>query len=911
MSLKKVAFLSLKRKKIRTILLVISVMISISVLIGVNAGVDGLHKTYIDMVTTSLGYTDLLIESNSTNPTFGITLVESFLHDELIAAYSWRIQHVTPFTSSNESFAKLTSAYIVGADPELDEEFGDYTMLEGVFDSIVEALKQQTNSCIVNEYYAERMGLNLEDTMYVGGWNLSEPVPAKPEKAVRLKVTGIIRDYGRVYWFDPKDPENFVRVNGEVFLNLATVQNLFGIPSDNATHVYVHLTDITKADIAKSRLQKDLGSDYSLASLKAKMLESIEQSVSSYRSVFSLLGGMSLMVAVMLLLNSMFAAISERRYEIGVLRSIGSSREQVFYMFLLEILFIGVVGALASIPLSIAVAKLITTSMPAPYIQNIGKAPGAVEFMFSGTTLLISLLTGVTITLILGLVPSIAAARVEIVRALRPHMRVVKKKKMWKALTPITGFIFIFLGLYLIESGFAGGSRWVPSPETFAGYAMLMIGVILVTSLVLPIFSKAFAYLLKPFLGRISILVHRNILLNLRRSVFTYGAFAISIALMVALGCLVTTIASYDLTAAKYGFGADVQVWVSAPPSFVEEIRVIEGVENVAGVTYIWYGQSNMSYDGHYLKNGGVRMVGLNSTDFFQTVYKVHLTSTLDGMTSNQVYSTLITQPRNIILQQTLARKLTANVGDTVTWIFQNQTHTSETNFRVIAITDFVAGTWETLHKAAEVQSLYIAIARFEDIVHYRNAIMGGSNFDQFYISLILDANTTEVIDDLNQKCRAYGYSPWIGTVKDTLNRVQNSYNQVETLALSILAFSMVISALGVMATMAYTVLERKGEIGILMALGVDRRQNIAIIIGETFLLALSGTTIGAGSGFALSWFVIQIIPWWYNVPAPPLSLSSHIMFLAAIVTVVSALVSSAYPAYRVAKLTVTDAFRR
>lgn len=121
MSLAKVAFLSLKRKKIRTILLVLSVMIAVSVLTGVNAGVDGLEKTYIDMVTTSLGYTDLIIASNSSSPTFNIASVEPFLQDELIATYSLRVQRGTPFTSLNESFETPSSAYIVGANPELDE----------------------------------------------------------------------------------------------------------------------------------------------------------------------------------------------------------------------------------------------------------------------------------------------------------------------------------------------------------------------------------------------------------------------------------------------------------------------------------------------------------------------------------------------------------------------------------------------------------------------------------------------------------------------------------------------------------------------------------------------------------------------------------------------------------------------
>jgi ABC-type antimicrobial peptide transport system permease subunit len=419
-SLSKIAFLSLKRKKARSLLLVISVMISVSVLTGVNAGVDGLHKTYMDMVTTSLGYTDLVITSNSTSVTFQRDSVEPFFEDELIAAYSWRIQHVTPFTSLNESFNIPSSAYVVGAEPELDEEFGDYKMLEGAFSSMVEALKQQTNACILNEYYAERMGLKPGDTLYVGGWNVSRSIPAKPERAVGLEVVGVIRDYGKVYWFDPKDPENFMRVNGEIFLNLATLQSLFGLSSSDVTHVYVHLEDITKAEIVKSHIQKSLGSNYSIANLKTKMLESIERSVSNYRGMFSLFGGMSLMAAAMLLLNSMFTAVSERKREIGILRSIGASRGQIFHIFLLEVFIIGVAGALTSIPLSMAVAKLITTIMPAPSIKNVGKAPGVIEFVFSETTLLISLSIGIIVTVIVGLLPSMAAAKVEIVRALHP-----------------------------------------------------------------------------------------------------------------------------------------------------------------------------------------------------------------------------------------------------------------------------------------------------------------------------------------------------------------------------------------------------------------------------------------------------------------------------------------------------------
>lgn len=914
MSLAKVAFLSLKRKKLRTILLVVSVMIAVSVLTGVNAGVDGLEKTYIDMVTTSLGYTDLIIASNSTSPTFDIASVEPFLQDELIAAYSLRVQRGTPFTSVNESFATPGWAYVVGASPELDEKFGEYTILDGSISSIADGLSLQVNACVITENYAKMMDIKVGDSIYVAGWSVNESTPTKPGNIDHLEVVSVVRDYGRVYWFDSKDPESFRRVYGSIFVNLVTAQRLYDIPSINVTHVYVHLSDIAKADSVKSCLQESLGSNYSICSLKARMLGSIKQSVSSYRSLISLLGGMSLMVAVMLLLNSMFMSISERKYEIGILRAIGTSRRQVFYVFLLEILLMGAVGVLSSVPLAIVVARLITASFPAPYIQYVGKPAGEIEFVFSERTLMISVFIGIVATLIVGMVPALAAARVEVVEALRPRMRVTKVRIRLRALTPIAGFILTLGGLYLVQRSFAKAAGFIPSSEVFIGYGMTMIGIILFTSPVLAHFSRSLAYVLTPFISGLATVVHRNIVLNARRSIFTYGTLAVSIALIVALGSLVTTVASYDLTGARYGFGADIVVWLSAPPAFAEDIKRIDGVKTAAGAAYLphlpfW--QGNMSYNGHYLKGGGVRIIGINSTDFFQTIYEVHLVNTLNGMTPNQVYSSLMTQPENIILQDTLAQALTAEVGDTVTWIFKNETHTFQADFRVIAIADLVAGAWETLYTFAKDQGFHMAIARFEDVVQYRSTVIGGQNFDQFYVSLTSDANVSRVIEELNQKCNVYGYHPWIGTATDRLDSIQNSYNQLQTLALVIVIFVTVIGALGIMATMAYAVFERRREIGILMALGVDRRQNVAIIVGETTLLTLLGLIIGLTSGLALSHFVLQIIPWWYTLPPPALTLSWGMIALALAITAMTASVSSAYPVYRVAKLTVTEALRR
>jgi putative ABC transport system permease protein len=602
----------------------------------------------------------------------------------------------------------------------------------------------------------------------------------------------------------------------------------------------------------------------------------------------------------------------KRKYEIGVLRSIGASRSQIFYMFLLEILFVGSIGVLCGVPLAMATAKIIANFLPMPYIAYVGQPETAMEFVFSAKAILIGTFVGLVSTLVAGLIPSMSASRVEIVRALRPRIRVIRKRAKATVIIAFFGFIFVFSGLYLIRSGFAKAVQWwLLGPWVFLGYALTIIGVVLLTSLFLVPFSRALTCVFRPFIGGLATIIPRNITLNSRRSVFTYGALALSIAFIVTVGSLITTVASYELEVTKYAFGADIQVGVSAPYGFVQEIKSIEGVSNAAGVAYIWHQQSNVSFNGRYLRRGGVRMIGVNSADYFETIYEFHLVETLNEITPNQVYSVLVNETGNIIIQDALAQSLAIGVGDTLTWIYRNETCTLQKDFRVIGIADVVAGTWETIYKSFEDTGYYVAIVSIKDIADYR--VSGGATlnyYDQFYVSLAPNANVTSVTEELSQKCRAYGYYPWIGAAADTMKKVQSAYNQVQALALAIIVFATVISALGVMATMAYAVLERKREIGILSALGVDKRQNIVLIIGETTTLTLLGLLIGLISGFALSYFIVQTIPWWSTIPPPTFAFSRGTIALSLTVTITAVLVSSAYPAHYAAKMAVTDALR-
>jgi putative ABC transport system permease protein len=64
-----------------------------------------------------------------------------------------------------------------------------------------------------------------------------------------------------------------------------------------------------------------------------------------------------------------------------------------------------------------------------------------------------------------------------------------------------------------------------------------------------------------------------------------------------------------------------------------------------------------------------------------------------------------------------------------------------------------------------------------------------------------------------------------------------------------LLALALVIGILGVVNTLALSVLERTREIGLLRAVGLSRRQLRTVIRVESALIALVGGELGIGGG--------------------------------------------------------------
>ncbi|BDZ41451.1 hypothetical protein GCM10025865_07500 [Paraoerskovia sediminicola] len=128
---------------------------------------------------------------------------------------------------------------------------------------------------------------------------------------------------------------------------------------------------------------------------------------------------------------------------------------------------------------------------------------------------------------------------------------------------------------------------------------------------------------------------------------------------------------------------------------------------------------------------------------------------------------------------------------------------------------------------------------------------------------------------------------------------------QVLSILYALLALSIVIALLGIVNTLALSVIERTREIGLLRAVGLGRLQLAGIIAIESVLISVYGTALGVAVGIGIGAALPGVlsseglttlaVPW-----------DQVLAVLGAAVAI--GLVASIWPAVRAARLPVLDA---
>lgn len=157
---------------------------------------------------------------------------------------------------------------------------------------------------------------------------------------------------------------------------------------------------------------------------------------------------------------------------------------------------------------------------------------------------------------------------------------------------------------------------------------------------------------------------------------------------------------------------------------------------------------------------------------------------------------------------------------------------------------------------------------------------------------------------------KAMGSNPAIlvNDKKDVSESVAKVFTLMLNMLYGLLAMAVIVAVLGVINTLAMSVSERSQEIGMLRAIGLDRRGIKRMVRLESLVISLFGGVLGVGLGVFFGWAAGQLIA--PSMPGFALVLPwarmGVFLALAAVVGVLAAL----WPARRAARLNMLAAIK-
>ncbi len=852
----KIASRNLPKRRARTILTVTAVFLGVALLVGINMATASALGEFNSYINKFWGATDVIVTygNEQSFPNQTLSIVQSnTLVEKTAERFNW-------FGASGTTASNITF-FLDGINPRNDFDYSSFN---------ITGTRQFSNGqAIVDNTIAQKLNLGVGSTLDVlTGIATSNASQFQPV-LIPLLIVGInypLRNIGST-----------------VYMNLPELQSVLG-QDGRITHIYASLYDSTKVPQVENQLLKDLPSSYDVSAPKAEAVQRINAQTSGFEIGLNVMIGVSLVVCAFIVFNTLFMTVSERTYEIGILRAVGSSRGQIFRIFLAEGLLIGATGTLAGIFGGLGLARLFTfifeTSFDVPSLPTAQLTPQIG---------LIGLGAGFAAVLGGALYPAFSASRISIIQAIRSSARNSGRQVPLK----LVGLV----GALMLGLGVGESLRLTPFHINYLDVILVPFGLVLAGSAIFGKAGKSLSLAMIPFSSAVRHVASRSSRRRLLRSSVCFGMIVITLSFAIMIGGIQNGVQGALQQGIQEALGADIILVAnqSIPTSFTNNLT---SLPSVANATPMSPSQFSAKAFGQTL-NSSMGVVAVDPL-VFPTIISytfVNLPST------NSPYSQLAVDNRSLLIPDSLASKLGISAGDTVPILTPSSNVTVP--FTVAGV--FTGPVLQYIQFGEHFASDSIVVS----FASQREYFAGSDTAPLFLVNLKpqYKSQATSIAQDISTLYPRYDFSENSLTLGELLSLVNDTINRIFTLILLILYFALLIASLGIGATMVMNVSDRRREIGLLRSQGMSRGQIMELFLGEGVLLGLFGFLLAIPGGLLLlkgatnsttlaGFFIPYIVPYGAILQA----------FVLALIAV---LAGSVYPALRASRMEIIEALER
>lgn len=579
--------------------------------------------------------------------------------------------------------------------------------------------------------------------------------------------------------------------------------------------------------------------------------------ITSYRMNLSVLSFVSLFVGMFLVFSVVSINAARRRHETAVLLSLGTEPRQIFVLFLSEGLFFGLAGWLLGFPLSLfladrflrIVSATITTLFVKVNVETVTLAPQEVMASFVMT---------LGVSVIAAFMPARETARIPPQEAMSTET-FERSRRLRAPRLALWGVAFIGLsfpvsrlpGVYQIPAG-----GYTAIFMIFVGFSMLAPAVLLV-------FGRHCPQAILRAFGQPGRLAASYLGGAVSRTAIAVGALITAIALFIGVSIMVASFRNTVHTWLHQHVVGD--VFVRPDSSDINQHRdwfapqIVDALQNhpLIEEAYFYRRTWISSEKGPFLLEAGKVDVLWRHGQFL-----------LMGGDEARIMERLL-EGQGVIISEVHATRTGLGPGD-----------------RLILSLGGVDKAWEILGLFRDYRTgggvVFMDLRSFQAIYH--DARIGGAN-----LFLTPGADPQVLKQDLLNRFNTK-YALAIALGKELRGDIIKVFDDTFSITYVLMAIALLVAALGVATTLSLLIRERRGQLGLMMAVGATLGQIRRMVVLEALFMGVAGHIVGMGCGLVLSYFLIFVINkqsfgWTFVYQVPPWTLlASFVLILLAAV---------------------------
>ncbi|MFI8436734.1 ABC transporter permease [Streptomyces sp. NPDC079020] len=693
-----------------------------------------------------------------------------------------------------------------------------------------------------------------KDTASKGEYSVGDPV--------RVATNGPVKEYTLSGVFTTED--GAVNAGGSLVLfDTASAQKLYlkpGVFKDVNVAAEAGASDRKLLAAVKPLLPED-ASARTGAELADEQAEQIESGLGALNGMLLAFAGIALFVGVFLIANTFTMLVAQRTKELALMRAVGASRSQVKRSVLLEAAVVGAIASVIGFVLGLGLAVGLRSAM-----SLLGGKIPAGPLVVSPTAVAAAFTVGIVITVLAAWLPARRAARIAPVAAMS-SVHAVATTKSLVVRNSIGGVLGLIGAAAIVAGASAGGTNGRYTVAAGAFFALIAI-IVLIPLLSRPVIALVRPLLMKLF-GVSGKLAAQNSVRNPRRTGATASALAIGLTLVTGISVLGVTLGQAVDRMTTDNIKADYLVSMASGDPLDQ--TALSALEKADGVTAVSPQQASSLWIGEeYHSASGVTPGDVEKLFSLKTV-SGSLGSLNDG---------------EIAVGSKTAKSNGWKTGDTVAVKFEDE---KKGELKIGALYE----QNEFLSPFLLPKDIVNAHTPLADIREVWLKMDGGGT----------QANEQALVD-------ALGDNPAM-SIMDR-NDIRDMFGGFVNIALNImyglLAMALIIAVLGVINTLAMSVFERQQEIGMLRAIGLDRRRVKRMIRLEAVVISVFGAVIGVALGTFLGWAIGRTLA--SEIPNYSLVIPWDRLALFLVLAGLVGVLASLWPARSAAKLNMLTAIK-